>query len=895
MATKLQLITAIFNEEVKKSTATPDNWTSLLKTAANNYKYSFPDQVLIYAQKPNATACAEIELWNSRFDRWVNRGATGIALLNLSGGKTRLRYVFDVSDTNSSRDIEVPYWKAEERYTEDICEALSNAFGDVSQGSLAAVIDDTAKNLVEDNMLDYLYSLEEVSKDSFLEELDEENISAIFKNVLTSSIGYMMMTRCGIDADSYYSVEDFKDIYNFNTHETVMALGSATRDIADMGLREIEVTVKNLQKEEKNRNRTFVNSYNFGYDEGANKNIQSERSNENGTDNLQTGRRLSDTEHNPAERGEQYTWKVWTDEKEIPDEPQESDVQYPFDEGRTDETSDGSGSTSREDDGAVDLTDGTGTRSERESEGKRPDKVDSVDEQHSVDGGRNNTEGTDLQLSSHDFDARWNGIEYFHQDKEKNELIRTFLTPHKEEIATFYDGHSDRNERGDFVMSFFNSEPFEMTLSNDVKAGFEAYSDAIHLWRGDKEHPERETWDRWFQVADAVYGMILLEQWTEPEALKLPSVDNQIEFIGDKVKDGVLPLPQAAIDYILGCGSHFREGKLRVYQHFSELHTRDENIAFLKNEYGTGGGTDAIPSSGYWENHDSKGIEISDHYSVPERRILLKWNEVSKRLTELIKLDRYLSPKEKEMYPQWLENKLIKEAEWKKSNEIRRFIRDAPEEEQAPKEYRYDFYLGDTVYLGAEEYTILSLGDTVILSEIERPLFTKEITKENFERRVKETPANEHLRVEVEIERPITDNFPETEVDESNKPDFLIQYEQVKKENPDGVLLMHLGGFYFAFGEDAQTVTKYTHHTAPKKNFYGNVFIPCCQVLDYNLSYCQKELCENNNINLVIMEFDRKFVYNGIIICYDYDCLRKVFQNLPLYCNSPCSTFGLCR
>ncbi len=342
--------------------------------------------------------------------------------------------------------------------------------------------------------------------------------------------------------------------------------------------------------------------------------------------------------------------------------------------------------------------------------------------------------------------------------------------------------------------------------------------------------------------------------------MQLPSVDNQLEFIGDKVKDGVLPLPQAAIDYVLGTGSRFSEGKFRAYRHFTEFHTRDENISFLKNEYGTGGGTDAIPGSGYWESHDSKGIEISDHYSVPERRILLKWNEVAKRLNELIKLDRYLSPKEKEMYPQWLENKLIQEAERKKTNEIRQFIREAPEEHQAAKEYRYEYALGDTVYIGADEYTIVSLEEPVILNDSQYPLFNKEFSKADFENKVKENPANEHLRIEVEVERPIIDNEPEAEVDESNKPDFLIQYEQVKKENPDGVLLMHTGGFYFAFGEDAQTLAKHTHYTAPGKNLYGNVFTPCCEVLDFNLSYCQKELYENNNINLVIMEFDKGVV-----------------------------------
>ncbi|MBR0349304.1 MAG: DEAD/DEAH box helicase family protein [Clostridia bacterium] len=481
-----------------------------------------------------------------------------------------------------------------------------------------------------------------------------------------------------------------------------------------------------------------------------------------------------------------------------------------------------------------------------------------LDEQHQDDSRGNSAEGTDLQLSGHDFDARWNGVEYFHQEKQKSELIRSFLTPHTEEIAMFYESHSDKQERSDFIKSFFNSQPYETTLSNGVKAGFEAYSDAIRLWRDDGTEL-REAWEKWFQIERSVFGMILIEEWTEPQALLLPGVETQLEFIGTKVKDAVLPLPQGAIDYVLGRGSGFSEGKMRVYRQFTESLSKEDNIHFLKHEYGTGGGTSVIPGTGYWENHDAKGIEISDHYSVPERRTLLKWNYIEKRISELIRLDRYLSSKEKEMYPQWLEERIAKEAAWKKTNEIRQIIRDAPEKQGPPKEYRFEYNLGDTVYIGADEYTILSLEDPVILNDSQYPLFSKELSKADFEQKIKENPANNHLRIEVEVERPVVDE-PETEVDESNKPDFLFQYEQIKKENSDGVLLMHVGGFYYAFGKDAETLSKHTIYGATGKNLYGNVFTPCCEVLDFNLSYCQKELTDNNNIGIVIMEVDKGVV-----------------------------------
>ena len=857
MASKLQIITAMFNDEVGKVTSNLDNWTSFLRTASNNFKYNFVEQMLIYAQRPDATACAEIGFWNEKMHRWVNRGATGIALFDYSGSYQKLRYVFDVSDTNSFYGYEVPRWEVKDRYHDEVAEALTNAFGDTAEGGLESVIDDTARNMVEDNILDYLSTVNDSKYGSFLEELDDDNISVILKNTLSASIGYMMMTRCGINADEYYDREDFEDIFNFNTPSSVIAMGMAVSDIAEMGLREIESTVKNIEKNEKKQNRTFVKAKETKYDEGVKTKNETERSNENVTDDLQTSGRLSNPEPDLTDRGERYSWKVRYDEEEIPSGTQESLFRTVDSEGRTDENYQADGNRSGADDDSAHTAVTEVSGSDGRTEGAESDEVGSDDEQHQDDSRGNGSQGTDLQLSGHDFDARWNGIEYFHQDKQKNELIKSFLTPYREEIAMFYESHDDKKERSDFIKSFFNSVPYEMTLSNGVKAGFEAYTDAIRLWRDDGTEL-REAWEKWFQIERSVFGMILIEEWTEPQALLLPSVDNQLEFIGTKVKDAVLPLPQGAIDYVLGRGSGFNEGKMRVYRQFTESLSKEDNIHFLKHEYGTGGGTDAIPGTGYWENHDAKGIEISDHYSVPERRTLLKWNYVEKRISELIKYDRYLSPKEKDMYPQWLDERLAKEAEWKKINEILQLLRDAPEKKGPPKEYRYEFNLGDTVYIGADEYTILSLEDPVILNDSQYPLFNKEFQKADFEKKVKENPANNHLRVEVEVESPIVDDEPETEVDESNKPDFLVQYEQVKKENPDSVLLMHSGGFYIAFDKDAETLSKHTIYKATEKNLYGNVYVPCSEFLDYNLDYCKKELGED--VKVIVMEPDKGVV-----------------------------------
>ena len=858
MASKLQIITELLNSEVSKVAENYENWTSFLKCASNNFKYGFTDQILIYAQRPDATACAEIGVWNDKMNRWVNRGATGIALIDYSGNGQKLRYVFDVSDTNSFYGYEVPRWEVKKRYHDEIAQALINSFGEVAEGELESVIDDTARNMAEENVIDYISALKESADGSFLEDLDDDNIKVILSNILAGSIGYMMMTRCGFNADDFYDFEDFKDIFNFNTPSTVISMGVAVSDIAEMGLREIEITVKNIQKNEQKQNRTFVKAKETEYDEVAKEKTHTERSNENGTDELQTSGGLQDSKPDITDRGEHYSWKVRYDEKEVPGGAQESLLHSADGKGRAYEDSQGNGTAGTGNGGTADRTDDEVAESDGITQGEQPDEMGSDDEQHSFYGGGNSSSGTDLQLSGHNFDARWNGIEYFYQDKQKNELIRTYLSLHTDKIAAFYESHSDSKERSDFIMSFFNSAPYEMTLSNGVKAGFEAYSDAIRLWRNDGTEL-REAWEKWFQIERSVFGMILIEEWTEPQALLLPSVDNQLDFLGTKVKEGGLPLPQAAVDYVLGAGSGFREGKMRIYRQFTESLSKEDNIRFLKKEYGTGGGSDAIPGTGYWESHDAKGIEISDHYSVPERRTLLKWNYVEKRISELIKIDRYLNAKEKEMYPQWLDNETTQEAEWERTNAISKFIRDSPEEKELPKEYKYVYNLGDTVYIGADEYTILSLEDPVILNDSKFPLFNKELSKTEFEKKVQENPVNNHLRVEVETERLVVDTENEPEIDESNKPDFLIRYEQIKKDTPDSVILMRAGGFYFAFGKDAETLAKHTNHRAVGRNLYGNVFTPCCKVLDYNLSYCVQEL-NGSNIGIIVTDTDRGIV-----------------------------------
>lgn len=826
---KVQQIALLAEETERNLTRSRQSWTSFLHTAARLYKYPFNEQLLIFAQRPEATACADYDIWNKQMNRYIRRGSKGIALIDTDTEPRTLKYVFDVSDTGKTERSKTPFlWEYRDEHENTVTSALESKYDVSAKNGIATQLESIAAQLVDEYWGNYKRDIFDIVDDSFLEGYDEDNIGMAFRNAAVVSTTYTLLTRCGINADEYFEDEDFLSIFDFNTSDTVNFLATAVSETSEQVLRQIEISVKNYERE---------------------------RSKNNEQHHLQSERRLYDSELNSRSDREETPREIRQNEEGISQESSSGSLEQNGIEGHSLQPSVGDRRSSEQSLGTDDARTDEISGSDGRTESDRPDEMGRSDEQSSGSGRGDNSDGTGLQLSNHDFDARWNGIEYFHQNKEKNELIKTFLAPHKEEIAMFYESHSDRDERSDFIMSFFNSTPYEMTLSNGVNAGFEAYSDAIRLWRNDGTEL-REAWQKWFQIERSVFGLMLMEEWTEPQASLLSGAEKQ-ELIGTAVKnEAPLYLPQSAVDYVLCGGSDFSEGKMRIYRQFTESLSKEENIKFLKNEYGTGGHSDAIPASGFWEGHDAKGIEISDHYSVPQRRVLLTWNYVEKRLSELVKAGRYLNPKETEMYPQWLENRLLKEAEWKREREISDILRNSANENEPTKEYRYEYNIGDTVKLGTDEYTILSLEEPVVLSNIQFPLFTEEFSKAEFEKKVKENPANNHLRVEVEVERPAVTTEIETEIDDSNKPDFLLQYEQVKNDNPDSIVLMHVGGFYYAFGKDAEIVAKHTNYTAPGKNLYGNVFTPFCQVLDFNLSYVTENLIENN-IETVVMALDK--------------------------------------
>ena len=405
MATRLQLISEL-SKETYKQLPNYKNWTSFLRTAAWQYKYSFADQLLIHAQRPNAKACASLELWNNKLHRWVNKGAKGIALLREKENRYYLDYVFDIADTNSFYGNEVKLWEYKPKYENAVKETLENTFGEPwTDTTIIDAVMSAATNAVLDNKADYLAELKYAKENSFLENLDELNLDKRFQEVAENSIGYLMLQRLGFDADDYYVFEDFMGIVDFNTPEAMTLLGNAVSSISEQALREIAETIRAEVKKERQQPRFFAKSQNAEYNINAEKTINTNNSDEERTDNndrkddnLQTGGRISDTRPQSAADG-QTDRQIRNDEENIsqtaPQEPIHSDDVT----GNADGTSVGDRRGSETASRADSIEDDTGGEHYGGTESERPVEVDRTDEQPFTFSGGNRDFGGGEQLS----------------------------------------------------------------------------------------------------------------------------------------------------------------------------------------------------------------------------------------------------------------------------------------------------------------------------------------------------------------------------------------------------------------------------------------------------------------------------------------------------------------
>ena len=726
MAAKYQLITELYRRTGVAVAKNPQAWQGFLSSACRNYKCRFDEQLLIYAQRPDAVAVAKLETWNRQFRRWVNKDSKGIAVFDPKGRRNTLKYYFDVSDTHEGYygSRPVPIWQMDERYEQAVMERLSDRFGDVESTDLASALMETAKNAVEDNLQDYFSQLKDCTKDSFLEELDDFNIEVIYRRLAANSVAFMLISRCGLDTNEFFDREDFADIVNFNTPATINAIGVATSDIAEMALREISQSIRNVQMAEKDQNRTFEQRTQALYDKGRQ---QPERSEYNERNHLQQTGGLSYSRPNITDRARASAWQVRFDAQGLSGEAQASDLSQSADIGQAERASARGRADSTPEVGASDEAALSRAGRDRGTERESTDAVGRTDEQHPQPSGGSDTDRTDLQVS--------------------------------------------------------------VAKEDEVR-------------------------------------------------VNLPTVDEQIEMIAkaEDEKASAFAISKEDIDSVLQKGSGVADGKYRIYRQFQKGVDRQKNIEFLKNEYGTGGGTHIFPDgfSGHsW--YDSKGLAIDRNGTYTNHDLVLKWSQVEKRLRELIKDNRYLNPKEKDHYADYLESVSAPQYEIDTQRKIARqrfidahrdlppadkrdtlalrlsdFIRDldryekdllsvversdladvtAEQMEQhlsdpSTVQQLIDFlaqvqwkttsvfsrsngwkfteelrelhplcYLyneGDVVYIGADKYEIATLTEEkVYLQNAEFPILGQEYSRADFEEKLTENPANDHLKVVV--------------------------------------------------------------------------------------------------------------------------------------------------
>lgn len=780
MASKLRLITDLYGETLTQISKNPDDWMSFLECAAMNYKYHFNDQVLIYAQRPEAVACAKIEAWNKQVGRWVNRGAKGIALLSEDNGYTNLRYVFDIADTNSKFGKSFRLWSVPKPYEVDIIESLENKYGELEdKSSLGLAIKSVSKILVEDNMQDYLEDLKFYRENSSLESMTDEAVQLLFQNALENSIAFSMIKRCGLNPNDYFTNEDFTPILAFDSYETITRLGVATSEISEMGIREIYNTIKKLRINEINKIRTFDIDKDLSYDVSESRETVERRNNDEY--NLHTQRGLRDTRPSDTREQDSSGGQIRNDEVKVLEREQEISIHNSINEQSTSKTLDEYSRSSNGESRTDSIRNEIQREDNRTNETTRPYEMDRLNEQLEDISRGDSSERIDLRLNN--YDPSQSKTHYVVVDEKINQILST--TPHlrksNKEIKDFIQNEKDVIKRAEYLKGIFNKD-YTGVIVDDQMYGYKTFDNGILFWKGNFLSRDTESFVSWEDLTYHYDAMILLNQLND-RIEPLPSVTDQLSFIDENSEKSVsdLEFTQEFVDRYLT--EQHRDTKFSIYEQFSKSLSTENNINYLKNLYGISGATSTIKGAGIGVNTDYKGVRFNrGYFDASAKEQLFKWNYIEKRIKTLIHEDRYLNSKELEEYPKWLDEKDQEREFIEASNNLAEKIIEEPTEEK----YEYQYHLGDRVYIGADEYEILSIGiSNVVLYDFRYPLFNREMSKEEFDRKVQENPANDHLRVKVSDIKDNTNEEPSS-IEENVKEEISLPIEdepEVQEEN----------------------------------------------------------------------------------------------------------------
>ena len=762
MARKYDLISELYSRVSREVVSSSENWMSFLKSACRNYRLRFDEQLLVFAQRPDATAVLEIERWNGTFGRWVNRGAHGIAVFeDADRSRQRLLHYFDISDTHESRFARpVPIWGMKPEYTDEVIETLENTFGELEDKStLPAAIFSAAKNAAEDNLADYLSDFNSIGEGTDLVYLSEEEAISLYTGLVQDSIAYMLMSRLGLETERFFTPDQFDGILSFGSAEAVNAVGIATSDIAEMGLSEISKTITALDRQNRIIDESTIREYN----KAENK----ERSENHEQDRVHDAGRLQPSEPDTSRTAGSRVRALRTEAQDLPEGTPQNHVLQPSDELQADGAFVGGAEPGDRTGEHLDSPDGEERGLDRGTQGERYDDLGSPDEQPEEPGSRDRYVRGDLRLDYYDRSHEDRSLPFFGSDADINEILLTtpYLKDSKDVIRSYHETHRDREDQEAYIKGIFNNDYTELILSDGRRVGYKTYQNVLHLWEGSYLSRTKQAYYDWGVIAAHFEALRLLGELHD--VIKpLPSLEGQLSLIETQAepKSSAFTFTQEIIDAVLTRGSGFDEGKMRIYEQFQKSLSSADNIAFLKREYGWGGSYPAIVGAGIDEQHDGKGIKLSRRSRGGESSVLLKWTQVESRIVELIRQDRYLNPKEQERYPAWLEAQEARRAELAQERANREIISTSPSPavpEQPEKEYVY--HLGDSVFIGADEYEILSFDkERVMLYDTKFPLINKEMSRDEFDSKVRENPMNDHLlapaTAQPEVEKAEADN-----------------------------------------------------------------------------------------------------------------------------------------
>lgn len=660
MAIRYKALTELY-QEAQRSVTAPGAWQRFLVSACRNYRLPFDEQLLVHAQRPDATAVLEIERWNKRFGRWVNRGANGIAVFDSRHtDRPRLKYYFDISDTHEGNFPQpVPLWAVRPEYEPEIIETLENSFGELEhKEDLGAALLSAAKNAVEDNIQDYLSELKTITEGSFLEELDDLNLEVLYRKALENSIGYMLMVRCGLDPAGAFEDEDFRDVLNFNTPETLNALGVATGDISQMCLSEISRTVLALQRQPQKENRTFAGQPQIQYAVTEQRNQPSERSFENERDHIHEAGRLQPAQPSAPAGGAGSPWEIRIASEEVSERTPQDRLHQPADQRATLQPPVGDRADGPLQAGADGDTDGQSRGRDGGTERARPDEVGGADEQPSERSGGNHTERADLQLIS---EADSPELPAFLDERQIMAVIANKddgLKYKKQQIELFFSVHPDTQERADYLKTAYQDRYTEI-MADGQRLGYKPQEDGLLMWEGSYPSRTKEAVFSWGLVAEWTAQLInKKEYFIQTDIPRLPTQEGQQMSLfdfgafnqpqpegGNQISLFSHALPQQVIDEALCIGSNHENSRLIVCAYFKK--DKPDNARFLAEHYGENGAGFYLDGRKYAVWYNAEGIRIAEGESAQgSSATLIPWEQAAARIRELLELGRYMPQSE---------------------------------------------------------------------------------------------------------------------------------------------------------------------------------------------------------------------------------------------------------